>query len=215
MVVLLPGAVSVTDETGGPPYWPESFMVGAPPQWADGSDATYSQSAIGITSVPAIHNDHASAPLDQLIGDPAAVTDIITRVRASGDMPDPLGDELGLSVFVGDPSGGYTDLFGIWAMVAGAPPSDHELSVRDLAAMFGADPDMLVVAYATALALPGQHAVLSVAGTYDVSGPVVGQVYELSIEVLLPGGRARPVRMYPRHDGRNLSSAPRVVGGYQ
>lgn len=77
-VTLGTGAVTLTTTGTGGPH-PSSGVVGSPPQWNDGSDATY---ATIYRNVSTAQDNAMRAPLD-LLSEPGVITSVDLSVRAS------------------------------------------------------------------------------------------------------------------------------------
>ncbi len=171
---------------------PGSGVVGPAPQWGDQDDATY---AI-IQADFATPREAGLADLPAAGIDTTTVTAFVTHVRVDG-----IGLTAGTTVRAGLISGGV--LIGLTL--------EAELSagVAEYSSSFDGD---------TAQAL----AEFAIGGDAQFRADIGGEaddgtrihVLEGWFEITYSGGR-RPCRMFPRHDGQNMSSAPRIVGGYQ
>jgi len=197
---LYPGAVEsvVNFGTDIPP-------VGPPPQWNDADDATSATVYEGTSEV------FAQSYLDP-VSLPASPTSLTYHVRASTDCPvtPPFLFETGvfsddLSVFM---LGVDTLLFA----QAEATPAWYTRTV-DIP-----DPD----AFAATLAAGTLK--LNIAQEGSTSGDVWTYIHEAYVVVTHDDGVTPVARLWPRDDGRGITSAPRIVpaskatrifGGYQ
>lgn len=208
VTVLPTGAVTLRGPTGtGEPAHPESFVVGDPPQWADGSDATYSEQHLADEGVAPID---PFAPVGQVLG-----VSLDIRFSVAGSIPE--GTGLGPYLFptdgpgVGVPSAVDFE-FPLVTSSGGAIQTLHVVpdpmfsTVEDAAAvlavgaslaLYAADPDATLTVYGVTLTVT----------TTDVA-PVEEPV----------------TRLWPRKDNRGpmgsgdilypYPGGGRLVGGY-
>lgn len=183
--LLEPGAVSVT-QAAAPAYWPGSGVVGSPPQWADGSDATYAVTGLGYDEEDVMAREdigHATFPQSALALE--SITDIIFRVRTDADHHEPSEDLLGINIGLWTPGIGGS-LVALAGMTAGDPIATYTIVASELAPLLGLTIQEYIDIVGGFLTVgPTDFSVL-IAGTYFAGDPVIGRVYELSIELVAP-----------------------------
>lgn len=196
---------------------PDTGVVGPPPQWADGSDATYAALRSGVLGGG---DGQATAPLTPLTADPATVTAMSIIVRIAVD-PDLFGG-VGLNI-IGNLS---TPALGPFVGIAYGPEDEliqdgeiHEYEMEAISLIeelvspeLAAETLLAMATWAT----DEPVILVQVAGTYSEDNLITARVYEVEIRFFYEGEVVqpyRPTRLYPRGDGYGLSSAPRIVGG--
>ena len=197
---LTPGSVVLL---GSPSPHVDSVVVGAPPQWADGSDATYATvHRKAHATEPWTGSDHATAPLDVFAA--TSVTAIAVNIRASS-------------------STGGTVTIGPWLYSTAGGPSSSPFaamaqetlvadgSIQTVAGSFeddDEDPESNSLLQAAAALAAGATLAMRISTPFGTDLTI----YEVSI-VVTYDDETPATRLYPRKDAHGpMGSAPRLVG---
>lgn len=197
VTTTLPGAV--TD--AGPPWRPTATIVGDPPQWADGSDATHA-TVEHFTSGTFPRQQQAVAPGVTPTIPQAAITRIAVWVRASlsaaGDPETPHFMTLGIDWGSSFGSSMFTS-----AMIPVGTPGEHEL---DLYLVAGSENPLIESPATLADFLASTSFIFTALSGGNAAGSAT--VYEAELRIYHGAAPRPPQRIHPRDDGL-FGSAPR------
>jgi hypothetical protein len=202
MASVVVGQAGVVTFQGSP------TIVGAAPQWADDSDASY----VALTTQSAVATDWAMADLDAVLL-AASRFDIYIRATSTDTETDaiPRGPELVWSIEAWN-----VGLGGIFEVPADGGFHELRATLTDADATFGTyTPAVLAEDIGNGLA--DLRAFTNAGGVAEDIHTIT--VYEWQLIAVVIDS---PLRKYPRHDGRGMSPvrrgyppnpAPRLIGG--